>query len=1739
MIDDSQDATGVPTDLVNHEAMSQENQQPAVNNDPQLFDKPKPHDPTLFDSKPAVLPSPYSEEQQLTTSMLGAFAQNWSFDGTRSLNEMIAITNEKLTSGKETQLREEISDSAKADKVKALTELQIERLHQSGSETIPPIKDLLNRELTVRSAPHDYDALENEGIANMQARAAGDPHQAAAMAANPDGLTTARQAQQRAVTFNREYDIHAQELKQQGLPSDILDLLVMPFTSYYAQTAAAPGVSNLSELLPGANLSQIIDELHSFDVDNGDYGRALHNAWDKIKAHSGFLGTNQALALQVFSHLRPYANYADQQAVNFQMGLDAASLVPFAFAAKASKNPYSVLVNVGDREGASKAAATAIIKDANGMPDAAAGGLGKLTDPGSGAFETSLPSFVKPNTPDLVTPWTGIAGDVAKQITAFHEGTEEAIKSLQRGAAPLEQEQLQAKVAQAVQTAELRFARDGEDIVDIHNVMPEVKAGIAPLELKVDTTAANRLTKTGATERTYHVMGADKAVGQVKVRYTPHNKNVFIHWIGKAVEGVGAGDITKRIPMGPKNLRLMLGQLAKEFPNAETVSGLRNSGARTARGGEAASTMMPLKPYRVPPKPVSETLAPVRPQTPYTMSENEHGVIQLHFHLGKKAGSGGYMNQKVAELAAVRRGFSLRDVSVIESNSQWFIRLTHNVPETGVAHPVLEAPDMPNVNTFTQWWKNPQNSIPSMMNDARLTSTLERGNIESNVYQPLQSVIDKMSSSQVRRVTNIITQGQAERKWYNLDEFVVKYENQHKRLPTDKEIAGYYAFKEMNDANESLLSNYLYVDNVRKGYVTGSVTNPPTKFSLPHQNMRQIDKPDMAKTIIYDVENDTFSHPGTTLTDAARHEELKTRYESGNYRVFELQQHVMRDGDPVKYVMVHKRSSTIGPLEHRQRRYTPGGVAENRDKWMVKQSVRGAFKGTDTTYALDPLVHISDRLFTRATEWAKPMEEARLAFNGEGKYAAATALERRAVVESSGVESWEKWEQLVKNGGIRSDTPFEVLWDRQLPSDMDRLRADTHDWTPKDTSGASQYFLSNGDYYWQTPKEKLLDSQGAATRVLDPMKSVSRAANNAMSTTAFADYNRKVIEEWARVADPFIEERSIGFNHDPYNVFFNGDFNTALLDKNHKLYGQLEGQRLIHRRFLNMKTEKMSLRDLANRKIIAMVEGKGKLGDKIATVVYDMRSKNPVDAIQGFVFDSYLGFYDPGQFFVQAQTALAAITVHPLHGAKSSAMLLPMTHMLLNYSDSLLDMYAKSLKFIHGLPVDEFKAMVKNLRASGWMKVQGSLLQLDHLTNRVGGSTLGRGYSTLRQGGRYLFNAAERFNRLTAYQIAWNVAKKESPELHFSTAEFHSKVRMLTDDLTMNMTFASKAGWQKGLAGVPTKFMAYQAHMLENLLPKTFGGNPRLSGMQKTRLGVGQLLLYGTGGAGALNLTNYIMDSYETATGSKITPEMHRKVTKGFMDTLINSWSGGPGFWGDHDMAKNPGVLETDASQRIGVGAGIAQWMQKMSSGDLASALDVLGGPTGTEGTNMARAISRMAQYFRSEQVTKLTSEDWKLLSYDMFSSLKGVSRATKAYTIWKAGYLTDPKTGAPFVEAGEMDHWAAFLGIPLSKETEYWSDVNMLNTRKDIVRDYANQLVYRRRQAFKALEEEGVDSKKGLEWEKSANVIMGLMRDDPRMTQEVLDEANRLDHYNDNKYDTMMNNMEKATGRRSREGAN
>lgn len=1078
-------------------------------------------------------------------------------------------------------------------------------------------------------------------------------------------------------------------------------------------------------------------------------------------------------------------------------------------------------------------------------------------------------------------------------------------------------------------------------------------------------------------------------------------------------------------------------------------------------------------------------------------------IGSVSFYLGKRVGTGGYINRSIAEREAIRRGFSLQDVEIIQNvDGQWFIKRTENVTETGVISPVLKEADFKDVGVISQYFKNALAAVPDLLASARLQQTLQKTGIHTDIITPLTKLIDAVPARDKKILQQVLTIGERAQKWFNGNELQSVIERIAGRRATDREIKAYYAAKELSDFVWSVFDWNLYIERARRGVLTAQISDlADTGFDTGRRNAARLDNPNFNGMRLYDLE--THRH-GKNLDGIAE------KYATGNYELYILEDTYTYKGEPVKIILAPKRSVTSGLLERRQLGYIAGGSRENAFKYFVKQTVKGRFTDGDAYY-LTPKTHIAARTLKQAQQWADEMEVSRLAYNNPD----IDILAKRLAIAHSPIGDYDKWVNKVENGELRMDTPFEVLFDRTLPEEMRSPGIDFVNWSEDATlSPAEQYYVSKGRmYYSKKGEEPLRDPSGQYAEILDPYTTLSRAIGNAMHTQAFADYNRKVIDEWVRVARQYLDPDSVGNNTTPNNIFFNARFSEEFKQRDSKLYNILEGNRLIHKRFLNLQTPEQYAFEVGARRFAEWVEGKGKLGEWAAGKALNPNSANPVDAIRGFVFDSLLGWFDPGQILLQTQTAVAAITVHPIYGSKAAAMATPIHWLMRNRSDNLLDYLAKNLKFVHGLPEQEFKAMINNLRNSKWMQVSGEQILLDQYAHTIGSGAFMKGYRKARHLGRYPFYLAERINRSVAYQIAWNITRKINPD--FTTAKFIDAVDLETDRLIMSMTSASKSGWQKGVVSVPTQFMSYTGRMLEAMLPKTFGGNPRWSTSQKWRLALGQGFLYGTGGVYLGDWAyDYAAYWYEQATGEPITPEIYRSITKGFYDTVLFEMTGGE--------------VDTDFSFRAGQGGALADMFSRWSDGSQASFLDIVGGASGSVTGRINDSVKRVARYFYAEQNAQFTPEQFELIATDLFSYVNSFRRATKAYWIWKMGYMRNPRDGS-VIAASKLESMAALLGIPLRQETEQWEQIDLLNRRDEIVNDVASQLVLVRRRAFQAYEEGDLKSQQ--HFEEIASGLMISFRDNPLLQSEIIQKTNELFGYNNDRWLEFYQRVYERTG--------
>lgn len=1629
-----------------------------------LFPNPPQPDP-LFPEDRNTGSSPYSSDQQQTTSTLASLAQQRNKMSDDNLQSVISLNSDKIDQGREDEIRDQIAQARRNRDITNVQSLQSNVLKNPDQYQGNDLKALLDHEGALQTAPLDRDTLETDGVQHMQDMAAVDPSQAAIqqdLQQNGDALNVISANVTKMQLWNREVDKMQQGYANEGI--------------------LRKGWNFAASMIPFASSVGKAYALHTADSfwaqDLPTFKKTLPGVIDTIKA----------ISPQPLETAKLFNGVNNSDKINFGIGLgmDAATVVPWGMMAKFAQTPSKMARLLGNRALSSDVNAATILADQAGK--LAPVPMQKAVD----SIEESLPSAKVPSTYDLLKPDIGVMGDVADKIDAVRKGMNDAELELRR-AERLEPPQYAEAVQKAIDKASLEFKND-PSIVDYKEatrtepsiyrtnpakIMSEHQLEVARLESE-GAQAASKM-KGGTWVNPFEdAMQGVKFADNPKVLRGEDLDTAPQFVVARKMED---GTIKTGVK-GQFHFDLMNPDEETTDKSAEQM-GFADASGKFYTRKEAAAALG--KNQHLEAFTYNESLknAPEVANRFQITKDDQTGIRSLHIYMGRKSGPGGFISENGAKAAAVRRGFDLSAVDVTRNiDGQWFIKHTMDVPETGIATPVLGKADFKKVSKMGYYIKNPDNIMPELFNQARITATIGRSKLMEEAVNPAVKNIKALNSASKKSLQTVLARGEEDQHWYNTTELGALWERVHGQPITDKEVTAYYTMKELNDLNWRLQNADTYIEKARRGTVSASMDAP--KMTFPKMNADVIDSPNWDGMRIYDATTGDHLKEGTNV------DKLKAKWDTGDYKLLSLEEPAHGvNGDPVKFVMAHKDDVQLRPLDKNQLNYIEGGSRENVHKWFVKQAKRGEFSDGNT-YWLHPKTHIAAPTQISAQTWAEQMERARLAYiNPELSDAA-----KRRIIEESPVENYDKFHQMVLDGEIQKKTPFETVYDRQLPKEMTQLREGDTRWFNEDFTGNESYYQSKGRMYYSAKGDRLRDPQGEYAEILDPYTTLHRAVTNATKTAAFQDYNRKVIEEWARVAVPFLDRRTVGNNLDPYNVFFHGVLDPNFKRDDPTFFNSLSATRDTHKRLMGFQTLEDTWRYQAVRNMSSWLEGKGPLGQRAAGYILNHMSGNPTQAVRGAVFDSMICGYDPGRVMIHSQNAFNAIAANPVYGAKAAAMAPWVKLLMVNRSENVLDYVAKRASMIHGFSPDEFKNMIRSLRSSGWMNVSGEMAQLDNFSNTVGRSMLGQKFKDIRYAGRLFLNGSEQFNRMTAYQIAWQKAREALPKEDWQSMKFQGLVNKLADDRSLNMTSSSKAYWQQGPLSVPAQFWTYHSRLLENMLPGWAGGNPRFSGAEKGRMLIGQLLMYGVKGApipGGVALYNYMADQYQEANGKQLDPTTYKTLLSGAWNTMYDGMTG----------------ADTDFAERAGSGAGWQRiWDEVFSTGHGQSIFQVMGGASGEEIGAVWTNLGHMTDYFKAEQVDPLDAETFKLIGGDLMDNISSLRHAHRMYSMMRYGFLKDPKTGQPVMDDTTADAWAAGLGIPLRKSVEKFEISKELEDNDNDAQDLAVLIEKNRRAAFQALNDG--DMKQFDYYEKMSTGLLAPYRDKPLFQQRVLYFANQ-----------------------------
>jgi hypothetical protein len=260
----------------------------------------------------------------------------------------------------------------------------------------------------------------------------------------------------------------------------------------------------------------------------------------------------------------------------------------------------------------------------------------------------------------------------------------------------------------------------------------------------------------------------------------------------------------------------------------------------------------------------------------------------------------------------------------------------------------------------------------------------------------------------------------------------------------------------------------------------------------------------------------------------------------------------------------------------------------------------------------------------------------------------------------------------------------------------------------------------------------------------------------------------------------------------------------------------------------------------------------------LSSSLLNLAQKDPYAAARASAFHTLLGWFNPAQLFVQAQGASVAMSIHPESWMKSMQGSFALTTTAFSKNEKYIRNVAKAL----GMNEDDFIALKKLYDQTGL--TESIKATADHA---AAAQSYGMTMRAIRQSadkGLMFYRRGELFNRTYSFRTAVDQWLRRNPGKTISDIGKPELKEVLdeTMHISLNMTRANRAAWQKGALSLPTQFMQIQAKWVEAMWG-LFGKNTvKLTPQQRQRMLIGQMLTYGAAGVplGSFGL-NYALET--------------------------------------------------------------------------------------------------------------------------------------------------------------------------------------------------------------------------------------------------------------------------------------
>lgn len=1010
-----------------------------------------------------------------------------------------------------------------------------------------------------------------------------------------------------------------------------------------------------------------------------------------------------------------------------------------------------------------------------------------------------------------------------------------------------------------------------------------------------------------------------------------------------------------------------------------------------------------------------------------------------------------YFDSKVAAEQANKYWYKMPDATPIEVGGKWALIARMPVNETAItvrkALEIETANETPkSISTmFLQYFKSNDDRWSERLASEAKTSLAGGGELSALARQ-IAAPINKLNgvfSKRAYRELEQFMEHQRDLKMANgdrgtfsksLKDFGQDWLDYHKKVPTTDQAEAYFASTLLNDIGWVGTNLGLYRDKTRKGFELfgfGRVGTPSIE-GVRTRYERIFEHPDNVGIVLMDdadpdkmlyamkhFMNDEDNFSQTTL---------KAKIDSGLYKVIEItdigetqfrtqfaEQLSTRKMSSIDFIVT--KDVTSRPLDFQQIPYKPGGHVDLADGWFVRQANVGQTKLGRATVN----VYYGDKnLYHFLTEAQGKtvignLEKARQL------YAAKDLKGLKAFINKSNLpHTYREFVKMFKGSKAKFDlnTPFYLTRKNETIEGTHKISRNFENFINKKDSPYNLYngginlehAGERGDHMYTVINEGSIHApvyNYAPARHISPVTVLDRATN--------AMLKGRYIDEFKHVAaERFIAEfgQVLGgdlslMRQNPFKALIDATFNEST-KANSELLAAAKASRRSVLEFLGVKDRFQ--KDIAYRKAMLWEKLVNRAGETKANKIVDLVDKldgwamgaikDPVSFARSFAFHEKLGLFNPVQLFLQAQTMAHVMGVAgPVNGTKAVEAATIMRAAMLN--EDHLDFLSKKA---FGWNSGEFKEAYEWGKKSGWFRVGKEVaVRDDFLSDTI---VQGRGARFL-EAGTMFFREGERGVRMAAWNAAYLEWRAANPSKAMNNVAL-KKILNRADLLSVNMTAASNASWQKGFTGIPTQFFAYQTRLAEQFLGK------RLTTKEKWSAFATYGAFYGipvaVGAPFAVlpfheSIKGHLLDQGYDADGNIATQLLH----DGMLSVVAEYATG----------------TKYDTGERWGPGG--LPFLKDLLDED-KTILEALGGVSGSSLIETIKATEPFA--YKMIQMVSPNSELYNITQEDIWSFIRNINTGNQIYNLYTAvniGRLIT-KNGVVVDEVNGVDGMMNFL---------------------------------------------------------------------------------------------------------------